>query len=173
MSDPARCQYQCAIYGGSSGGGCPEADKDYCTESVPTRAEVERLIESQAARIEELEAERVSTLSVGGVQLTWQEAANHYREAADTARRYQSILFDLDRCEHGRHEGDVCSSCGGPSLGNPQLDRTRIVKGVSTLLPKRCIGFDLSARPIVVPMRDDPHTPEAWIARRALTEDTP
>lgn len=27
------------------------------------------------------------------------------------------LVADLDRCEHGRHEGDVCSGCGGPSHG--------------------------------------------------------
>lgn len=35
------------------------------------------------------------------------------------------LLSDLDRCEHGRHRGDVCggvSGCNGPSHGNPFLE---------------------------------------------------
>lgn len=36
-------------------------------------------------------------------------------------RLARRILGDLDRCEHGRHEGDDCSSCGGPSKGNPKF----------------------------------------------------
>jgi hypothetical protein len=31
-----------------------------------------------------------------------------------------TFCSDLDRCEHGRHRGDVCGGCrGGVSLGNP------------------------------------------------------
>lgn len=29
------------------------------------------------------------------------------------------LVSDLDRCPHGRHKGDVCGGCNGPSLGNP------------------------------------------------------
>lgn len=36
-------------------------------------------------------------------------------------RLARRILNDLDRCEHGRHEGDYCASCGGPSKGNPKF----------------------------------------------------
>ena len=49
---------------------------------------------------------------------------------------------DLDRCEHGRHEGDVCTfpngGCGGVSHGNPHMDEHRV------------IGYMLDGRPIIV-----------------------
>ena len=38
---------------------------------------------------------------------TWQDAAARF-------------VSDLDRCEHGRHLGDACGSCGLSSLGNPR-----------------------------------------------------
>lgn len=50
-----------------------------------------------------------------------------------------TLLADLDRCVHGRHEGDVCSNCGGPSRGNPHAPAGTI------------IGTNLSGWPIVVP----------------------
>jgi hypothetical protein len=67
----------------------------------------------------------------------------------DTAELVR-ILTDLDRCMHGRHEGDECGSCGGPSKGNPHL-RTGTV-----------IGYGLRADPIVMPDRDHKHDPKAW-----------
>jgi hypothetical protein len=73
-------------------------------------------------------------------RLTWREA---YERAEDERRelsKYRAMWSDLDRCEHGRHEGDVCSTCGGPSHGNPRLADDRIV------------GFSLSAAPLVVPV---------------------
>lgn len=61
-----------------------------------------------------------------------------------------SVLADLDRCQHGRHEGDVCNGCGGPSKGNPRM-------GVN-----RTLGYDLSGRPYRVPAFGSTQTPEAW-----------
>lgn len=71
------------------------------------------------------------------------------------------ILQDLDRCEHGRHRGDVCSGysilkphagCnGGISLGNPFF------------APGRPIGYNRSGEPYIFPV--DPYTtgePKAW-----------
>ncbi len=52
------------------------------------------------------------------------------------------LLSDLDRCEHGRHAGDVCSGvagCNGPSKGNPFLE-----------MGQR-IGTTLGGKPIHVP----------------------
>ena len=54
----------------------------------------------------------------------------------------QVILSDLDRCEHGRHAGDVCggtAGCNGPSKGNPFLQ-----------MGQR-IGTTISGVPIIVP----------------------
>src|SRR6266536_3282851 len=38
------------------------------------------------------------------------------------ATRLRSLVGNLDRCEHGRHVGDICSGCDGPSHGNPHAD---------------------------------------------------
>lgn len=65
-----------------------------------------------------------------------------------------TLLQDLDRCEHGRHEGDACNDCpDGRSVGNPQLPTGSH------------IGYDISRRRIVVPPRDRKHDPAAWISR--------
>lgn len=69
-----------------------------------------------------------------------------------------AILADLDRCTHGRHEGDTCGSCGGPSVGNPNF-RTGP------------IGFGLYGDPIVVPPRELRSNPRAW--RPAYVVDAP
>lgn len=97
-----------------------------------------------------LDDDTMSNLSVGGKKLTWREAAEHYRERAARAEQFRSILFDLDRCLHGRHEGDVCSGCNGPSVGNPLVDASRL------------LGFDLSGRDIVLPAAADMGDPDAW-----------
>lgn len=96
----------------------------------------------------------MSNLTVGGKRLTWKEAAEHYMTQTHEARRFKTLLLDLDRCEHGRHEGDVCSSCGGPSHGNPAVQ-------------ERHLGYDLSGRPIVIPDRHRSHIAEAWLADEA------
>ncbi|MGI5408688.1 hypothetical protein ACQEV9_18080 [Streptomyces chartreusis] len=60
------------------------------------------------------------------------------------------ILSDLDRCQHGRHEGDPCADCGGPSHGNPYAG------------PGRVIGHSVYGAPIVLPTRDRKTDPAAW-----------
>lgn len=73
-------------------------------------------------------------------------------EAKDRwAHQLVAVLADLDRCEHGRHEGDTCGSChGGTSLGNPLIH------------PDRVIGYSRLAAPIFLPARDHKHEPAAW-----------
>lgn len=75
-------------------------------------------------------------------------------QAAEESRRdsaLASVLIDLDRCVHGRHEGDVCGgSCGTVSQGNPHLR------------PGSVIGYGLRGDQIVMPNRDDKHNPAAW-----------
>lgn len=63
------------------------------------------------------------------------------------------ILADLDRCPHGRHEGDNCFGCGGPSVGNPHIR------------PGDVIGYGLDGVRIVMPARGDKHAPERWYRR--------
>lgn len=73
---------------------------------------------------------------------------------------WQLLVFDLDRCEHGRHEGDWCSGCNGPSLGNPFMGGSRRVEPFSC----RQIGFNISGDPIAIPevLNDRFGTPGAW-----------
>lgn len=66
------------------------------------------------------------------------------------AERFMLILLDLDRCEHGRHEGDACIGCGGPSVGNNLIN------------PGEVIGFGRDGTLIVMPGRDAKFDPDAW-----------
>lgn len=68
----------------------------------------------------------------------------------DGHRALAAVLGELDRCEHGRHEGDECGDCGGRSQGNPHM-RPGIV-----------IGYSLRRGNIVMPSRADKHDPDAW-----------
>lgn len=66
-----------------------------------------------------------------------------------------AILVDLDRCLHGRHEGDACGGCPqGVSVGNA-------IAPAGTVL-----GHGLRG-PIVMPTRADKHDPAAWRQRTA------
>lgn len=65
------------------------------------------------------------------------------------------ILADLDRCQHGRHQGDACGpadACTGTSAGNPHIR------------PGQVIGYGLRGDEIVMPDRDHKHDPAAWRA---------
>lgn len=83
---------------------------------------------------------------------------------------WRRLVLDLDRCEHGRHEGDPCSGesgCNGPSKGNPLIaaesylaeqrleDRFGFGK-----VPPRLIGFGLDGVPICIPERVMGRAPE-------------
>lgn len=81
-----------------------------------------------------------------------QPAPDHY----DGSCPWIGILADLDRCQHGRHQGDVCGpadDCTGVSAGNPHLR------------PGAVIGYSLRRAPIVMPDRDHKHDPAAWRAQ--------
>jgi hypothetical protein len=67
---------------------------------------------------------------------------------------WAALAADLDRCMHGRHEGDDCGSCGGRSSGNPHL------------APGSVIGYGLRDDFIVMPGREHKHDPAAWRVRR-------
>lgn len=63
------------------------------------------------------------------------------------------VLMDLDRCQHGRHQGDACGpadACTGISAGNPHLR------------PGQVIGYGLRGDPIVMPDRDHKSDPSCW-----------
>lgn len=71
---------------------------------------------------------------------------------------WAALVADLDRCQHGRHEGDPCGpdgACTGTSAGNPYL-RTG-----------QTIGFGLRGDRIVMPDREHKHDPAAWRTRTA------
>lgn len=54
-------------------------------------------------------------------RVTWQEAYERERDQVQRLQSFETFVRDLDRCQHGRHEGDTCTferGCGGPSKGN-------------------------------------------------------
>lgn len=66
-------------------------------------------------------------------------------------REFAMIMFDLDRCQHGRHAIDPCYGCpGGKSTGNLLIP------------PNTLIGHTVHGRPIVVPAEGDVHHYQAW-----------
>lgn len=74
---------------------------------------------------------------------------------------WAALVADLDRCRHGRHEGDDCGSCGTRSLGNPNLP------------PGHVIGYGLRGDRIVMPDRENKHDPAAWrVGQTHRTEET-
>lgn len=73
-------------------------------------------------------------------------------ERLKAAEPFASMVADLDRNEHGRHEGDAdVSDASGRSQGNP-------------LLPTGAtLGYSLGGRwRYVVPERGRRHDPSAW-----------
>lgn len=70
---------------------------------------------------------------------------------------WAALVSDLDRCEHGRHQGDPCGpagDCTGTSAGNPHLPFGNV------------IGYGLRGDLIVMPDRDHKHDPAAWRTKR-------
>lgn len=95
-----------------------------------------------------------SKVNVGGKDLSWVDREALERQSRRRADEFALILSDLDRCEHGRHAGDVCggaSGCNGPSHGNPIANENA-----------GHIGYGMDRRPIVVPARRRVSDPAAW-----------
>jgi hypothetical protein len=90
-------------------------------------------------------------ITVGDHTMTPVEQERYFEDRARTAEQLAGVLADLDRCEHGRHEGDNCFGCEGPSVGN-------------LIAQERRIGTTLGARPIRVPERGKGHIADDWIA---------
>jgi len=87
--------------------------------------------------------------------------ATYWRNKADTmeirairAARILSIVSDLDRCPHGRHEQDNCSMC--------QAEGYEWNQGNLYLTPGTRVGTDLSGDPIVYPGPNADRDPGAW-----------
>jgi hypothetical protein len=66
---------------------------------------------------------------------------------------WAALAADLDRCQHGRHQGDACGSCGPWSHGNPHIK------------PGAVIGYGIRGDQIVMPAREFKHNPTAWRLR--------
>lgn len=152
------------------------------TDQLVTQAAVDEAITAVLAAVEPYVMSNISA-GVGGQPLmrqTWQQLYEAEHERRVRGDEWATIVADLDRCEHGRHEGDVCggaSGCNGPSKGNPKLtgaqDRVTFddaVYGAARHLrfPARCIGFGIDASPICVPSRERMRE-IAHVEKRALT----
>lgn len=82
--------------------------------------------------------------------MTPSDAERHLEQAQGLAR----ILLDLDRCIHGRHQGDACFYCPeGQSQGNPHL------------ITGQVIGYSLYGQRYMMPTRGHLNEPEAWVAK--------
>ncbi|MEV6547956.1 hypothetical protein AB0M57_04510 [Streptomyces sp. NPDC051597] len=120
----------------------------HCAERVmysPLHAKVAAAIGQIEHALTRTEPPRLPTLDNSSPDGTW-----------------AALAADLDRCEHGRHEGDPCGPsgpCNGTSTGNPHLR------------PGTVIGYGRSGDPIVMPDRDDKHDPAAWRQPKTPTGD--
>lgn len=88
--------------------------------------------------------------TINGEPKTWREMFELEQAKRFAADEWHVLVSDLDRCEHGRHEGDDCSGCGGPSVGNPMLPAGTV------------LGHDLSGNAYIVPERKEKHTIANW-----------
>lgn len=93
----------------------------------------------------------LSNISINGEQQTWKQLYEREHAARLELDGYQIMLSDLDRNEHGRHQGDRDSfDPAGISPGNPHL-KTGDVIGYSLhgtwkyVVPEPRLRGDLSA----------------------------
>lgn len=117
---------------------------------------------------DELDPEVWSNVTSGGERLTWKQLAGSRAEELARVRPLAQILFDLDRCEHGRHEDDWCSGCdrdhgSAVSVGSPwQYNATWPGKRGGAVAMRGQIGYTIDGSPIVIPPRVDKADPGAW-----------
>lgn len=90
------------------------------------------------------------TAAIGQIEHALERSADAYDEAKrETA--LLAVLNDLDRCVHGRHQGDSCAGCPeGASQGNPHMPTGTV------------IGYDISGHGYVMPDREHKHDPASW-----------
>lgn len=92
------------------------------------------------------------TAAIAGIEHALKRTESAMVGDRDT-EKLAAVLADLDRCRHGRHQGDPCGpadDCDGTSAGNPWLR------------PGMVIGHGLRGDEIVMPDRDHKHDPAAW-----------
>lgn len=91
------------------------------------------------------------TAAIAGIEHALARTDKPTPSHSDTDCPWAGLIADLDRCEHGRHEGDACGdSCGFESKGNPHMQ------------PGTVIGYSLRKGPLVMPHREDKYTLAAW-----------
>lgn len=85
-------------------------------------------------------------------RLTWRELADERRKEVNRLSRFATMVGDLDRNEHGRHEGDVDGN--DVSDGNPHIR------------PGETFAYSLhGAVEYRMPERGQRHDPDAWAVR--------
>lgn len=97
--------------------------------------------------------------TVNGEPESWRQRAERAQVELDRTRALAEILTDLDRCEHGRHEGDDCTfpdgGCAGKIAGARSMGNAYAERGT------RRIGTFMDGTPIVVPAKAT-NNPQAW-----------
>lgn len=61
----------------------------------------------------------LSNVTIDGEQQTWEQLYHREHAKVIHLQGYRTMLTDLCRNEHGRHEGDIDGAA--PSQGNPHL----------------------------------------------------
>jgi len=143
----------------------------YVHDTVGWRAGAIRLLPQLLARLKQQDDELLSNVSIDGVRQTWRQLAASRDERISRLSYWSVICQDLDRCEHGRHEGDVCDGCGGASHGNPALETEVVDFRCDDFTVPRQIGFTIDGAPIVVPDRAHKSDPAEWHAERGQAVD--
>ncbi|QGZ53304.1 hypothetical protein GPZ77_34300 (plasmid) [Streptomyces sp. QHH-9511] len=97
------------------------------------------------------------TAAIAGIEHALARTDKPVSTHSDTNCPWAGLIGDFDRCEHGRHEGDVCgTTCGTRSQGNPHMQ------------PGTVIGYSLRKGRIVMPHREDKYNLAAWYQNGAV-----
>jgi hypothetical protein len=89
---------------------------------------------------------------IGDRQLSWRECLEAERERNLKLSVWAGMWSDLDRSQHGRHEGDAEGQ-----------DPTGISQGNPFIAEGDWFGFDIAGRPYRMPPRGQRGKPEAWL----------
>jgi hypothetical protein len=123
-----RCAYQCAVYGGSAGGGCPDASKDYCTEKVCTRADLEFALEEAERRADRLHLAYIEA-SNPGIDMERVKAELAARASSGVASDRLRVVIEAEPCPRmgriGWMKRDTpCPDCHGTGYVIPSSVRS-------------------------------------------------
>lgn len=93
-----------------------------------------------------------SNVGIGDHRLTWRELCERQSEEIRRLNRFAKMIADLDRNDHGRHEGDADGF--GISDGNPYIREGET------------FAYSIhGTHEYRMPPRGQRHDPEAWIHR--------